>query len=146
MMLRGMVVLACLLASASVQAEMYVLSFTKGSSWDENLAYEQQPGIAAHRKYWHQLYEQEVLLMSGPFEDRSGGLFIVNAANETAVKQFVADDPAVKAGLINITSHRWRVLSSAMRRAKPLVIEVESDRTLRVRSTDPGSPINLPGN
>lgn len=145
-MLRGMVLLACCLANVIVHAEMYVLSFSKGSSWVEDLDYEQQPGIADHRKYWQNLYEQEVLLMSGPFEGQSSGMFLVNARDRAEVNQFVADDPAVKAGLITFTSHRWRVLSSAMRRAKPIVVEVEPDRTFRVKRSDSDSPINLPVN
>ena len=145
-MLRGMVVLVCCLSSVIVHADMFVLSFSKGSNWVEDLDYEQQPGIAAHRKYWHELYEQEVLLMSGPFENQTSGMFLIHARDQKEVQQFVADDPAVKAGLISFTSHRWRVLSSAMRRAKPIVIEVESDRTFRVKRSDSDSPIHLPGN
>lgn len=145
-MLRGFVLVTGLLLSLVVRADMFVVAYTEGENWVSDLRYEQQPGIRAHLDYWQQLYTQEVLLMSGPFEDQTGGLFLISVDNLEMAKQFVADDPAVKSGLISATTHRWRVLTSAMRRSKPLIIEVEPDRTFKVQSQDPGSPINLPGN
>lgn len=125
---------------------MFVIEFEPGENWLANKSYENQPAIKPHLEYWQQLYLSEVLLMSGPFADRRGGMMLISVENEATAKQLAADDPAVQAKLIEVEVRRWRLLSSAMRRSKPRVIELEADQSFRVESLDPGAPINLPGN
>lgn len=135
-----------LLLSNQAAAQMFVIEFEQGPNWVTEVAYENQPGIKTHLDYWQDLYVKEVLLMSGPFADQSGGMFLVNVKNQAVAEKLLKDDPAVKSGQIEAKVNRWRVLSSAMRRAKPMVIELEPDQTFKVQSADPGAPINLPGN
>jgi uncharacterized protein YciI len=126
--------------------QMFVIEFVPGENWTADRSYENQPGIKPHLDYWQQWYVKEVLLMSGPFADQSGGIFLIKAKNRVMAEQLVEDDPAVKARLINAQVRRWRLLSSAMRRVKPMIIELEPDQSFKVQSSDPGAPINLPGN
>ena len=70
--------------------------------------------------------------MSGPFEDQSGGIFVVRASDLEAAQKIVELDPAGSAGKIAATVHRWRVLTSAMRRVRPQVIEIEPDQSFKL--------------
>lgn len=56
-----------------------------------------------HVDYMHTLFEDENIVISGPFsDDRAGGMFIIEGENEKVIEDLVAKDPAVKAGtLIN---------------------------------------------
>jgi len=115
-----------LVSSGSVQAadatqhsrQFFVITFEKGAAWVDDRRYEHQPGIDAHLEYWKVLYYQEILLMIGPLQDQSGGIFIVRASDESAVDAIVERDPAV----------------------------IGPDESFRLERLDPDSPINLRNN
>jgi len=53
-----------------------------------------------HARYWSETGSAE---RGGPFSDRSGGLIIIDAADEGAAGQMVANDPFQRAALLE----RW---------------------------------------
>lgn len=128
------------------KVQFFVVQYEQGPAWTEGLRYEKQPGISEHLDYWQSLYYREILLMSGPWEDGSGGIFVIRANDLEMVKQIMADDPAVIGGLITTQANQWRVLSSAMRSVKPERIEIKPDETFRLERLDPSSPLNLKKN
>ena len=145
--MRVILLLLGLLGAGSVSAaQLFIIEFEQGENWQPEFSYDNQPGLENHLAYWQEHYIKEVLLMSGPFEDQSGGVFIVRAKDIEAAQRLVTEDPAVVSGKIQASVHRWRVLTSAMRSVKPQIIELEPDQSFKVESVDPGSPINLPGN
>jgi uncharacterized protein YciI len=141
--------LLCSIQAANAQSskqdrqQFYVIEFNKGPAWVDGVRYEKQPQIEAHLAYWKVLYYREVLLMSGPWKDESGGLFIVRLGDREMAQAVVDQDPAVSSGLIEANIQQWRVLSSAMRSVKPIQIEVKSDESFKVERIDPSSPLNL---
>lgn len=137
---------SCVVGLPAKASQLFVIEFTSGLEWKADTRYENQPGMAEHLSYWQQHYLNEVLLMSGPFEDQSGGIFVVRASDLETAQKIVELDPAVAAGKITATVHRWRVLTSAMRSVRPQVIEIEPDQSFKVERLDPAAPINLPGN
>ena len=144
-----MVSLSCAVEAADTKQhsrQFYVISFEKGVAWVEGLRYEHQPHIDAHLDYWQGLYYQETLLMSGPWQDESGGIFVVRSSDRKTVDAIVESDPAVISGIIKAKVHQWRVLNSAMRSAKPIRIEIAPDESFRLERLDPDSPINLRNN
>lgn len=84
--------------------------------------------------------------MSGPWQDDSGGIFILRANDREMVTKIVAQDPAVIDGAITTEINEWRVLSSAMRSVKPTRVEIKADESFRLERLDPSSPINLKNN
>jgi uncharacterized protein YciI len=50
-----------------------------------------------HARYWSETGSAE---RGGPFSDRSGGLIIIDAADEGAAGQMVANDPFQRAALL----------------------------------------------
>ena len=135
-----------LTATPARGAELFVIEFKQGDHWVVDRSYENQPGIEDHLNYWQTHYLSEVLLMSGPFEDQSGGIFVIRAKDLEAAQKLVELDPGVVSGKIMAEVRRWRVLTSAMRSVRPQVIEIEPDQSFKVERLDPGAPINLPGN
>jgi len=54
-----------------------------------------------HVAYIHQLMDQGVVVVSGPFADhRRGGMFILEVQDERAAKELADNDPAVTAGIL----------------------------------------------
>lgn len=145
-MLRGLTLILALGLSHLAHSQMYVVEFVPAKNWVAERSYESQPGMKSHLDYWQQWYVKEVLLMSGPFADQSGGMFLIKTKDRAMADDLVKNDPAVKAQIIEAKVRRWRLLSSAMRRVKPMVIEIEPDQSFKVQRSDPGAPINLPGN
>ena len=144
----ALLVMCCLMAlTASAESqrgrEFYVVQFAPGPAWSEATQYEKQPGIDSHLDYWQSLYYREVLLMSGPWQDQTGGIFIVRANSPEMVESIIVQDPGVVAGLITATVKQWRVLSSAMRSVRPERIEIKADESFRLERLDPDSPLNL---
>jgi uncharacterized protein YciI len=128
------------------KVEFYIIHYQPGPGWVEGLRYEEQPNITTHLAYWQSLYYQEILLMSGPWQDDSGGIFILRANDRETVTKIVAQDPAVIDGAITTEINEWRVLSSAMRSVKPTRVEIKADESFRLERLDPSSPINLKNN
>ena len=61
-----------------------------------------------HFAYFSALYDQGKLKFAGRCEDGFLGLAIIEAGSEEEVRRFMADDPAVSAGLMSHTIKAWR--------------------------------------
>ena len=53
-----------------------------------------------HLAYVRQLLDQKKLMLGGPFTDGSGMLIVVDMENEAAVKDYCANDPFMKGGVL----------------------------------------------
>lgn len=147
MLLRWLCLIFMFACGLPAQADhIYIVQFQQGENWSAKYKYESQPGIERHLKYWQNLYLQEILLMSGPFEDQSGGLFLLRTKDRPTAEALLAGDPAVQSKLIEASIQKWRILTSAMRSMKPQLIEIDPDQSFKVERLDPDSPINLPWN
>ena len=62
---------------------------------------------AEHRAYLHNLVEQGLLLVAGPFEDdESGGMMVFEAESAEAVSELVDADPFTTGGVFATTTIR----------------------------------------
>ncbi|GGU19049.1 YciI family protein [Lentzea flava] len=59
----------------------------------------------AHREYIASLVEKGVVLGAGPYADDTGALIIYEAADEPALKEFIAADPYTPANVIT----EWKI-------------------------------------
>jgi uncharacterized protein len=76
--------------------------FTKGtrqqSHWDE------------HAAFIDQLVAEGFILMGGPFEEEGGAMLIVNAEDETEVREKLKNDPWLEHGILKQESiKRWQI-------------------------------------
>ncbi len=88
-----------------------VLIHSPGQKWIDSLSFREQPGIEMHINYMATLLESKKLIQGGPFLDNSGGMVIYNGSIEEAEKD-ANNDPAVKAGLLNVKVKSWMVVMS----------------------------------
>ena len=66
--------------------------------------------VAAHRAYLQGLLDAGKLVISGPWEDETGALFIFEAEDQAEVERLLAEDPYRQAGVMtNARIKEWRV-------------------------------------
>ncbi len=65
-----------------------------------------------HREYLHQMVADGVLISAGPFADEKGGLMIIEAEDEAAVREALAKDPFTINGVFATTEIReWTLVA-----------------------------------
>ncbi len=65
--------------------------------------------VGAHRQYLKQLDEQGILVISGPFADRRGGMVMIRAESEEAARAIADADPLVTSGSDTYELRHWRI-------------------------------------
>ena len=61
-----------------------------------------------HLDYTLTLNSEGIVTMSGPFEDSSGGLSIVEAADIEEAQELIDWDPAIRQGTLTADVFEWR--------------------------------------
>ncbi len=87
----------------------YVLFHTPGPNWQVGTPYQKQPGVMDHVNYMATFMGDKTLVLGGPFLDNSGGMMVCKAANMEEAQKIGSEDPAVKAGLLNVEVKAWMV-------------------------------------
>lgn len=64
---------------------------------------------ASHQAFLQDLIEQNLLELTGPFTDDSGGAYILRAPDLATATQIVHSDPLHITGSSTLTVHEWRV-------------------------------------
>ena len=68
-----------------------------------------EPHLPAHLRYLKQLDADGILVLSGPFADRTGGMIIVQAADREAAQAIAEADPLVAQGVDDYVLREWRI-------------------------------------
>jgi Uma2 family endonuclease/uncharacterized protein YciI len=68
-----------------------------------------EPYLIEHMAYLETLKQRGVLLLSGPFMDRTGGLVVVHAESRTEAELIARNDPLVKRGLDTYELREWNI-------------------------------------
>jgi uncharacterized protein YciI len=72
----------------------YYAAFLKpGSAWDVTKPTREQPFWDDHARYMDALFETGVIVLGGPFADRSGSMVIFKADNADQVREMFREDP-----------------------------------------------------
>ncbi len=69
--------------------------------------------IGAHLYWMRQGYDQGVVLFGGPFVSGFEGVVLIEADSHAAAASFIANDPAVAAGLLSSRVEQVRVVFDA---------------------------------
>jgi len=95
----------------------YVVIHRPGPAWQAGKRIFDQEGVREHIAHYRQWLEAGKLELGGPYLDPMGGGMMIPAAGvpEEEVRQFANDDPAVKAGLLEVEVRPWLVGMSAHR-------------------------------
>jgi uncharacterized protein YciI len=84
----------------------FAIVYAPGPNWIPGKPFSEQP-LMDHANYMHQLYLQGKLVLGGPFTDNSGGLVVLDVADQNQAQQILESDPAVKAGIFIAKLHPW---------------------------------------
>jgi len=88
----------------------FVIISTAGPNRDPSKGTREQPLWDEHAAFIDQLVAEGFVLMGGPFVDDGGAMLIVNAAEEKAVREKLANDPWMKHGVLKLESiKRWQI-------------------------------------
>jgi len=94
-------------AAAGEQAT-FVVIYEPGPAWQPGVAPEQQPGVREHGRYLQRLFDDGVMQSAGPL-DGGGGMMLIRAPDEAAVRALVEADPGVQSGLLVLGMlRRWQ--------------------------------------
>lgn len=93
-------------AADTPRLQRYAICYTPGPHWLAGKAIWDQP-LQAHGDYMSGLYARHTLIMGGPFTDSSGGLAIIEVADDQAAQSIVDHDPSITAGIFNASVHPW---------------------------------------
>jgi uncharacterized protein YciI len=82
-----------------------------GPQWRAGVPFQEQPGVQEHVEHYRRLAASGKLEMGGPFvEGAMGGMMMpVAEMSREQLARFAAQDPAVKAGLLNFELWGWQV-------------------------------------
>lgn len=98
-------------AAPTARDVRFVVLHTPGPAWRPGQSLFEQPGIREHIEHYRQWQACGKLALGGPHLDARAGGMMVPAAGvpEAEVRQFAADDPAVKSGLLIAEVRPWLI-------------------------------------
>ena len=71
----------------------YATFLRPGALWNPEKAAREQPYWDDHARFMDRLFEAGVVVLGGPFADRTGSLVIVKAADAAQVREMFGSDP-----------------------------------------------------
>lgn len=89
----------------------FVVFHRPGPAWQPGKNMFEQAGVQAHVAHYRQWLEAGKLQLGGPHLDSTGGGMMIPAAGvtEQEVRQFAAEDPAVKSGTLIAEVRPWLI-------------------------------------
>lgn len=85
----------------------FLVVYEPGPAWRVGKPLREQP-LKEHGQYMLSLYVRGTLVSAGPFTDDTGGAVVLAAADQTAARAIVMNDPAVTSGVFAYELHPWR--------------------------------------
>ena len=94
----------------------YLVTYERGENWDTRHAMREQQQWDEHAALMDALVEEGFIVLGGPLEDAERALLIINAANQQAIVDRLADDPWIVSKVRRIASiERWQILLDGRR-------------------------------
>ena len=86
----------------------YLVIYRPGPAWLTGKSVMEQP-LKEHGKYMLSLYIKGSMRLAGPFTDNAGGGVLLEVSDEAEARAIVANDPAVKSGILVYEMHPWKL-------------------------------------
>jgi len=97
----------------------FVLFFTPGIAWIAGKTSREQPYWTEHAAFMDALFEDGIVIMGGPFADYSSILVVLEASNESEVRELFKRDPFVVQEILYLSSvHEWLVFLDARKKGE----------------------------
>lgn len=84
----------------------FVFLYTPGAAWQTGKPMLEQP-LEEHFAYMAKLEAANVLKLGGGFTDDAGAMGVLEVVILEKAKEIVANDPAVKNGIMRASVHPW---------------------------------------
>jgi uncharacterized protein YciI len=90
----------------------FVVIQEQGPHWDNKRVMRDQKGWNEHAVFMDALAEEHFVILGGPLHySKHRAMLIVNAPNEAVLRQRLAEDPWIRAGVLrNLEIYPWEVL------------------------------------
>lgn len=88
---------------------LYVANYRPGPAWQAGKPMLEQD-VSHHLGYVTELFKKGHLLAGGPVHEHQGR-YIIAAADDTAARKIIADDPGVSSGLFRVELKPWQALN-----------------------------------
>ncbi|MCP5075606.1 MAG: hypothetical protein GY947_20240 [Rhodobacteraceae bacterium] len=85
----------------------FAVWYEPGENWAEGKPIGEQE-LGDHLKYLLGLHDRGVVEHGGPFADGTAGLVVLNAEGIKQANEHAANDPAVRAGILQAAVREWR--------------------------------------
>jgi uncharacterized protein len=86
-------------ATASSPRTLYTLEYVAGPNWKAGLPPQQQE-LGPHFGYVAKLFKDHTLVANGIYGDEVRGLYVLSVGSEGEANRIVAEDPAIKSGVL----------------------------------------------
>lgn len=96
-------------------ANFYVVKYTPGTKWNDEVDYWQQQGVKQHKQHLDRLYDSDTLLFGGPPVDEPDAMLVIRARSKEHAKLIVMRDPMISSQVPNVEVGGWRWEMSKMR-------------------------------
>jgi uncharacterized protein YciI len=93
----------------AVKPSRFVILYRPGEAWQKGHSIFEQP-LMEHGKYMAKLLKEKKLVMAGPFSDSSGGIAVIEVADEKEAADILQHDPAVVQKIFHGEIHPWLVV------------------------------------
>ena len=88
----------------------FITISSAGPNRDPSKSTRQQPLWDEHAEFIDQLVADGFIFMGGPLVDEGGSMLVVNADDETEVREKLKNDPWMKHGVLKLESvKRWEI-------------------------------------
>ena len=95
----------------------YAAFLRPGSLWNPDKAVREQPFWDEHARFMDALFEQGMIILGGPFADRSGSLVIVAADSAAQVYEMYRSDPWTEKDVLVVADVKeWVIFLDARER------------------------------
>jgi uncharacterized protein YciI len=95
----------------------YAAFLRPGSGWDPQKPVREQPLWDEHARYMDALFATGVIVLGGPFADRSGSLVVLEAESAAHVREMYRNDPWTLQDILVVAEVKeWTIFLDARKR------------------------------
>ncbi len=132
--------------AAEPNPPIYFVAFlSPGPNWNHSQPVTHQPGMAQHHRYMNELREAGKVILGGDYLDAAGSMMILQMATLEEARLAASNDPAVRAGLLQVEVKTWQADLSSVRiiRKRKSSEVLDRKQPFKIKSANQGAPINL---
>lgn len=92
------------------QLEFLAIGKAKRENWLATMTDEEKEVMTKHSEYVGKMFSEGKIVLAGPCLDGAYGMIIYKAKSLAAAQEMFDNDPAVKAGIMDMELHPFRVV------------------------------------